>query len=42
MFDSHSCLVVSACPVPMYLFCSDSSCCWVRSLSAWMEGQSSV
>jgi hypothetical protein len=35
MLDVHSCLVVSACPVPMYLFCSASSCCWVRSLSAW-------
>jgi hypothetical protein len=37
MFDVHSCLVVSAWPVPMYLFCSASSCCWVRSLSAWMD-----
>lgn len=36
MLDVHSCLVVSAWPVPMYLFWRDSSCCWVRSLSACM------
>lgn len=37
MFEVHSCFVVSAWPVPMYLFWSDSSCCCVRSLSAWQR-----
>ncbi len=40
MFVFHSQLVVSGCPVPMYLDCSRSSSCWVRSLSACVACQS--
>lgn len=34
MLVFHSQLVVSGCPVPMYLAWSRSSSCWLRSLSA--------
>jgi hypothetical protein len=34
MFDVHSCLVVSAEPIPMKRAWRASSCCWARSLSA--------
>jgi hypothetical protein len=38
MFDVHSCLVVSAEPMPMKRAWRASSCCWARSLSAMVCG----
>lgn len=37
MLVFHSQLVVSGCPVPMYLAWRRSSSCWVRSLSAYRK-----
>src|SRR5690242_10425480 len=34
MLEVHSCLFVSAEPIPMWRACSASSGCWARSLSA--------